>query len=130
MPASAPQAGVDGGTRRSAVVAALVALACGVLGFAVGSASGVDLDGPRADGARRGEVRGLAIGSREGRIAGEREGRRAGYDGAYGRAYVESFERGALSVDRDSGRRALFAAYEKCGRDRVPIGRAEECGPR
>lgn len=119
------------GTRRYAVlVASVVALVFGVLGWVVGAASGMDLEGPREQGTQRGVSRGLDVGSREGRAVGERQGRRAGFGGAYARGYVEAYRRGALGVEVAAGRRAIGEAFSKCGRDLVPVGLAETCGPR
>jgi len=119
----------DGPRRGQLVSFAAFVFVCAVLGYFIGASGGADLDTPRAAGLERGAARGERVGTREGRSVALREGNRAGYRGAYGRAYLEGYERGAFSVDDDSARRALFEADKKCGPDRVPIGFAERCGP-
>jgi hypothetical protein len=82
-----------GGRPTGWLVAGLLALTIAALGggYAVGRASGEDLDPARAAGSRAGEKIGTARGTRRGYAAGLKQGKRKGYKQAYKPAYKRAY---------------------------------------
>ena len=78
-------------------ILAVLALAAG--GYAVGTASGADVEAARQEGKAAGFERGRDAGARAGRAAGIKTGRRRGYRRTYRRAYRSAYAKGEARVE-------------------------------
>ena len=101
-------------------ILAVLAFAAG--GFAVGTASGADVEAARHHGKAAGSERGRDAGAHAGRAAGIKTGRRRGYRRTYRRAYRSAYANGEARVEAQG---AIPAADHvgRAWRDRRSQGR-------